>query len=205
MPDPAQQVPAPPRHDSTSSSSDRPSVRVPGFVVSPWDPTAALTTDVVIPPDALVLLPEWIDGQDRALYRDENAGLLKTLRAEGVPVVYAYPADRRAYLTEHGAADVLVEIAVGVAGNATSAVLGWIAALTYTRVRGALGANGEPQVDATEVTVRVVEVHETAAGRTTRGVEVTGPVGSLKDALEQALKHPEIAHERGVAGEVSER
>ncbi|KQV16572.1 MULTISPECIES: hypothetical protein [unclassified Kitasatospora] len=90
----------------------------------------------------LYLLPdETVDGA--AAYREDIAGLIKTLRRDGVDIDFALPKNARGYRSEYSAesvvASIAVAVAIGVSSDAIKAAAKAIATAVRARVRSTLG------------------------------------------------------------------
>lgn len=151
-----------------------------------WDvPTEDLPARVMAAPASsrLFLLPDQtIDGV--GIYRDDVAGLVKTLRRRGVDIDFASAREDRRYLSEYGAGDLVAIIGLAVAGNLTSELIQGIAVAVWHRARSALGTDSTPeQVDSANVTVRVAEIVRNDHEVVVRGLEVTSPVADVEGLI----------------------
>lgn len=137
--------------------------------------------------ERVYLLPDkTVDGI--GVYHDDAAGLVKTLQHEGVDVEFAYPQKIRRYLSEYSATPVLTMIVVSVTSSLTTALIQSIVKIAWARARSAMGGSpAAAQVHIAQVTVKIAEIERTDAGTVLRGVEVTGPVGSLEELLRSAI------------------
>ncbi|MDI5971535.1 hypothetical protein POF50_019745 [Streptomyces sp. SL13] len=160
--------------------------------VTRWDISAEdLPTPVLVTPanSRLFLLPDkTVDGV--GIYKDDVAGLVKTLKHNGVDIDYSSAREDRRYLSEYGAADVAAEIMLAVAGNLTSEVIKSIAMTVWHRVRSAIGAESTQQeVDSANVTVRIAEIvrndHETVI----RGLEITSRATEIEGIIRDAISN----------------
>ncbi|TLS40189.1 hypothetical protein FE633_42990 [Streptomyces montanus] len=135
----------------------------------------------------LFLLPDTtLDGV--GIYRDDAAGLVKTMRHQGMDIDFALPREDRRYLSEYGAIDVVAVIAVAVAGNLSTDVLKSIGQLVWHRARSALGGGCTPQqVDSAPVTVKAAEVTRNGDEIVIRGLEVSGRAADIEGLLRNAL------------------
>ncbi|MGW6704727.1 hypothetical protein ACWGDE_07530 [Streptomyces sp. NPDC054956] len=141
----------------------------------------------------LFLLPDkTIDGV--GIYRDDVAGLVKTLRHNGVDIDFASVREDRRYLSEYGAAgEVVAVIALAVAGNYTGDVIKSIARTAWQRARSAIGsASPGEEVESAYVTVRIAEIVRSDQETVIRGLEITSPVADIESLLRGALsdRHP---------------
>ena len=121
-----------------------------------WDVTSDdIPAPVLVGPacDRVYLLPDkMIDGI--AVYRDDVAGLVKTLRHEGVDVEFAYPREARRYLSEYSSTPPLIMIAISVSSSLTTALIQHIAKIAWARARSAMGGSlATAEVGAAQVTV----------------------------------------------------
>ncbi|WP_370084273.1 hypothetical protein [Streptacidiphilus sp. MAP12-16] len=126
------------------------------------------------------------------VYRDDVAGLVKTLRYESVDVEFAYPRESRRYLSEYSATPVVATIAVSVSASLTTALVQCIVRIAWARARSAMGGNPPTaEVGSAQITVKIAEIERTDAGTVVRGLEVTGPVGNLEELLRAAVTGPQ--------------
>jgi hypothetical protein len=160
--------------------------------VTRWDVSVGdLPTTVLATPanSRLFLLPDkTVDGV--GIYKDDVAGLVKTLKHNGVDIDFALAREDRRYLSEYGAADVAAVIMLAVAGNLTGDVIKGIAATVWHRVRAAIGAEStQEEVDSANVTVRIAEIvrndHETVI----RGLEITSRVANIEGIIRDAISN----------------
>jgi hypothetical protein len=77
--------------------------------------------------DEIVFFPEYMDGEI-AVYRSAVIPLVKRLRAGGINARYAFPPERRTWLREYSAGEVLGAVAIGIGTGAPWFVLGQILA-----------------------------------------------------------------------------
>ncbi|MET9722420.1 hypothetical protein [Streptomyces zaomyceticus] len=141
----------------------------------------------------LFLLPDkLIDGV--GIYRDDVAGLVKTLRHNGVDIDFASAREDRRYLSEYGAAgEVVAVIALAVVGNYTGDAIKSIARAAWQRARSAIGAaSSREEVESAYVTVRIAEIVRSDQETVIRGLEVTSPVANIESLLHGAIadRHP---------------
>ncbi|MFC9591586.1 hypothetical protein ACFTUC_17580 [Streptomyces sp. NPDC056944] len=135
----------------------------------------------------LFLLPDkTIDGV--GIYRDDVAGLVKTLRHNGVDIDFASAREDRRYLSEYGAAgEVVAVIALAVVGNYTGDLIKIIARTAWQRARSAIGTGpSREEVDSATVTVRIAEIIRSDQETVIRGLEVTSPVADIESLLRGA-------------------
>ncbi|MEU2470413.1 hypothetical protein ABZ601_04790 [Streptomyces sp. NPDC012842] len=136
----------------------------------------------------LFLLPDkTIDGV--GIYRDDVAGLVKTLRHNGIDIDFASAREDRRYLSEYGAAGEIVGIiALAVVGNYTGDLIKSIARAAWQRARTAIGHGSSPEeVESAIVTVRIAEISSTDQEAIIRGLEVTSPVADVERILRSAI------------------
>ena len=67
--------------------------------------------------DSILLLPTKVEANNVALYLDQDAGFVKSARAEGVDLSLATDKEQNRYLSEYSAGDVIAQILLGVTGN----------------------------------------------------------------------------------------
>lgn len=161
------------------------------FTVRSWDPSSRTDSriDYAGSSDKLLLLPDYIDDDGRALYRDDNAGLVKTALADDIPLQFAYPKGERAYLSEHGAAEVVANLfLLSGEGVLTSAAV-WAAKLLVAKVRAALGQATEEEVAQAPVRLRIAKIEHSPGSQVISGIDLEGPVGSISEALAQLLQN----------------
>ncbi|QQQ74795.1 hypothetical protein IOD16_27160 [Saccharothrix sp. 6-C] len=141
-----------------------------------------------VDPGTLLLLPDKIGKEGRALYRDDNAGLVKTIRAEGASLEFAWPRDRRAYVSEFGAGEVIAAVTLGVVGNFTTDVIRYMYRIVQFRVAAALG---RPVLDGQEidevVTFKVARFESSPQRRVIEGLECSGPVSGVIDLIKSLV------------------
>jgi hypothetical protein len=158
--------------------------------VTRWDVSAGeLPKQVLAAPagNRLFLLPDkTVDGV--GLYRDDVAGLVKTLRHHGVEIDFAVAREDRRYLSEYGAADVVAVIGLAVAGTITSDLIKSVALAVWQRTRSAIGGEPTPEeVDSANVTVKVAEIVRNDQETVIRGLEVTSRVADIESLLRNAI------------------
>ncbi|WP_327172578.1 hypothetical protein OG471_30655 [Streptomyces sp. NBC_01336] len=132
------------------------------------------------------------------LYRDDVAGLVKTLRRRGVDIDFASAREDRRYLSEYGAGDLVAVIGLAVAGNLTGELIKGIAVAVWHRARSALGTDSTPEeVDSANVTVRIAEIVRTDHEVVVRGLEVTSPVADVEGLIRGLISGrvpPQLPH-----------
>ncbi|MFG2718879.1 hypothetical protein ACGFW5_11410 [Streptomyces sp. NPDC048416] len=139
----------------------------------------------------LYLLPDkTIEGM--AAYLGSTAGLVKTLRRDGIDIDFALPKDARRYLSEYSAdsviASIAVAVAIGVSSDAVKAAAKAIAATARARARSVLGrSDGVAATDDALITVKIAELELRQPGVTLRGVEITGRVSEIERLTGEAL------------------
>ncbi|MFF2144413.1 hypothetical protein [Kitasatospora sp. NPDC058190] len=142
----------------------------------------------------LYLLPDkTVDGV--AAYHEDIAGLVKTLKRDGVAIDFAVPKDARGYLSEYSADAILATIGVAVLTNLSTevakAVAKNIATTARARIRAAL-RRSDPAVDveAALVTVKIAELEIGQPGVILRGVEITAHADQIERLAGEALLRP---------------
>jgi hypothetical protein len=154
----------------------------------------------------LYLLPDKIaDGV--AAYREDLAGLVKTLRRDGVDIEFALPKDARVYRSEYSAdsviASITIGVAIGVSADAVKAVAKAIAAAARAWVRSALGrSNNEADADSALVTVKIAELEIGQNKVVLRGVEITGRTSQIERLAGEALGRPVVPSQELEEGSV---
>ncbi|MFE6524186.1 hypothetical protein [Streptomyces sp. NPDC057794] len=167
-------------HDFYSSQKG-----VTGWDVAEEDlPNKVLTAQAA---NRLFLLPDkTIDGV--GIYRDDVAGLVKTLRHHGVDIDFALAREDRRYLSEYSAVEIVAAIGLAVAGTLTSDLVKSISLTVWQRARSALGVgSAREEVDAANVAVRIAEIVRNDQETVIRGLEVTGPVAEIESLICQAI------------------
>jgi len=157
-----------------------------------WSPTRELTEGAVLEnasEGTLLLLPDKFSEAGKAQYRDFNAGLIKTLKANGVSLEYAYSRDERTFLSEYSAGEIIDSIVLGVVGNYTADVIKMMASVVWQRVRVATHREGK-ELEQVKVSLKIAEYSIEADRKVVRGLEYTGPVGGIEKALLAALENP---------------
>jgi hypothetical protein len=156
--------------------------------VVPWQPTSNLidpSTLAEAEPGTILLLPDKIDDSGRALYRDGSAGVVKTTRAYGADVQFAWPTEHRAYLSEFGAGEIVANIALAVIGNFTHDTAKHVVQLLRLRLAAALGRSlGDVANDSSPVTVKFSRFEQAADRRLIEGFECSGPADSVTQIIE---------------------
>lgn len=142
----------------------------------------------------LYLLPDKITG-GVAAYHEDIAGLVKTLRRDGVDIEFSLPKDARVYRSEYSADGVIASIAIGVAigisAEAVTAAAKAIAAAARARVRSAVGrSHNEADADSALVTVKIAELEIGQNKVVLRGVELTGRPSQIERLASEALGRP---------------
>ncbi|MEV4451941.1 hypothetical protein [Streptomyces mirabilis] len=127
-----------------------------------------------------------------AAYREDIAGLVKTLRRDGVDIEFALPKDARVYRSEYSADSVIASIAIAVAIGASSeavvAAAKAIASTARARVRSVLGrSDNEADADSALVTVKIAELEIGQDKVVLRGVELTGRTSQIERLTSEAL------------------
>ncbi len=137
--------------------------------------------------ERVFLLPDkTLDGI--GLYRDDVAGLVKTLRHDDVDVDFAYSQETRRYLSEYGSVDLLAVIEVAVVNDLTAPIIQNIVKIVWARARSAMGGNDrEGELEGARVMVKIAEIEHTPSGPVVRGIEATGPVKDLEQLLRAVL------------------
>ncbi|MFD9720789.1 hypothetical protein [Streptomyces sp. NPDC059076] len=145
------------------------------------------------PGNRLYLLPEkTID--EVALYGDDAAGLIKTLKSRGVDIEFSHPQQDRKYLSEYSSTDVVAVISLAVAASLTGDLVKAIARVAWKRVQISVGTERTEEITPPpSVAVRIAEIARSDDGVTIRGFEITGPIGSIEEALQRAINQGEEA------------
>lgn len=165
---------------------------IEAYSVVAWSPTRELVEGAVLEnasEGALLLLPDKFSGAGKAQYRDFNAGLVKTVRANGASLEYAYSRDEREFLSEYSAGEVIDSIVLGVIGNYTADVIKMMATVVWQRVRAASHKEGK-ELEQAKVCLKIAEYSIEPGRKVLRGLKYTGPVGGVERALLAALENP---------------
>ncbi|MFF1643207.1 hypothetical protein ACFVXA_37465 [Streptomyces sp. NPDC058246] len=157
--------------------------------VTRWDiseadlPVAVLTAPTG---DRVFLLPDSsIDGI--AVYRDDVAGLIKTLRHRGVDIDFACAREDRRYLSEYGATEVVATVGIAVATTLTTDLVKSIVLTAWQRARSSLGPScPEEEVSEACVTVKIAEIVRTGNETVIRGLEITSQLADVENLLQAA-------------------
>ncbi|MFF1322407.1 hypothetical protein ACFVZZ_23690 [Streptomyces chartreusis] len=161
--------------------------------VTRWDLSASDLPATVLNAAAggrVFLLPDsYVDGM--ALYRDDVAGLIKTLRHRGVDIDFACGREDRRYLSEYGASEVVATIGIAVATTLTTDLVKSIVLTAWQRARSSLGP-GCPDEEVGEacVTVKAAEIVRGENETVIRGLEVTGRLADIENLIQAALSDP---------------
>ncbi|MFD5873863.1 hypothetical protein [Streptomyces sp. NPDC060322] len=162
--------------------------------VGTWSAGAQLVAEhlrVPVLAGRLYLLPDKaVDGT--AAYQADVAGLVKTLKRDGVDIEFALTKDARGYLSEYSAdgvaASIALAVAIGVSSDGVKAAAKAIAAAARARVRAALGrSDTEADADTALVTVKIAELELGRPGIIMRGVEITGSVNQIERLAGETL------------------
>ncbi|QTD95779.1 hypothetical protein [Streptomyces cyanogenus] len=158
-----------------------------------WDISAAhLPATVLTAPtgDRVFLLPDSsIDGM--ALYRDDVAGLIKTLRHLGVDIDFACAREDRRYLSEYGATEVVATIGLAVVTTLTTDLVKSIVLTAWQRARSSLGPScPDEEVDEARVTVKIAEIVRTENETAIRGLEITSRLADIETLIQAAVSDP---------------
>ncbi|WP_432121044.1 hypothetical protein [Streptomyces sp. S1] len=158
--------------------------------VARWDISAAdLPERVLAAPTGsrVFLLPDsHADGM--ALYRDDVAGLIKTLRHRGVDIDFACAQEDRRYLSEYGAIEVVATIGIAVATTLTTDLVKSIVLTAWQRARSSLGPSSPAEeVDEARVTVKIAEIVRAENETVVRGLEITGRLTDIENLIQRAV------------------
>ncbi|MBW1604673.1 hypothetical protein JJV70_21725 [Streptomyces sp. JJ66] len=158
--------------------------------VTRWDISAAdLPERVLTAPTGgrMFLLPDSrVDGV--AVYRDDVAGLIKTLRHRDVDIDFACAREDRRYLSEYGAIEVVATISIAVATTLTTDLIKSIVLTVWQRARSSLGHNCPiEEVDEAPVTVKIAEIVRAENETVIRGVEITGRLTDIDNLIQRAV------------------
>lgn len=161
--------------------------------VTRWDVSAAdLPVTVLTAPTSgrVFLLPDSsVDGM--AAYRDDVAGLIKTLRHRGVDIDFACAREDRRYLSEYGATEVVATIGIAVATTLTTDLVKSIVLTAWQRARSALGPSSPAEeVDEARVTVKIAEIVRAENGTVIRGLEITSRLADIENLIQTAVSDP---------------
>ncbi|MEU0450993.1 hypothetical protein [Streptomyces tendae] len=161
--------------------------------VTRWDISAAdLPETVLTAPTGgrVFLLPDSrVDGM--AVYRDDVAGLIKTLRHRGVDIDFACAREDRRYLSEYGATEVVATIGIAVATTLTTDLVKSLVLTAWQRARSAVGSScPDEEVDEARVTVKIAEVVRTENETAIRGLEITSRVADIENLIRAAMADP---------------
>jgi hypothetical protein len=194
---------------SKSAESER------SMTLSSWVPDQELVQDKVLDrvgPGTVLLLPDKVDEAGIALYSDTNAGLIKTARNAGVPIDFGFDVDRRKYLSEYSAGEVIATVLLGIGTNLTTDLLKHVWTVAKIKVRSILGESAdEPQVDAAIVRLRIAHIEKQKDHVVAEGIEYVGPAGKITNVLSAVLQGAvenghtaNLGKQNGAAGAVSE-
>jgi hypothetical protein len=165
-----------------------------GVTTIPWTPDSGLIDPSVLVKaevGTLLLLPEKTDDQGRALYRDDNAGLVKTLRQKGARMEFSCRKDRRTYLSEFSAGEIIANIALGVIGNFTTDVIKYATYAIQLRVAAALGRAIYDDFEREDaIRVKIARFESSFDRRIIEGLECTGPAEEVIQVIEALANQP---------------
>lgn len=165
---------------------------VEAHAVVAWTPKRELADSAVLsnlPVGTLLILPDKFSEDGKPQYRDDNAGLVKTAKANGIPLEYSFSRDKRQLLSEYSAGVIVANILLGVAGNFAADGIKMVANVVRLRVRAALHKDGE-ELEAAGVRLRIAEYSSGPDWKVIRGLEYSGPVAGVEKALLEALENP---------------
>lgn len=139
----------------------------------------------------LFLLPAKIDDTRGALYLDESAGLVKTLKAQDEENEFAHGKEDRAYLSEYGAGDlveyVVASITLGVIGNVTTDILRRIVKAARILVkRRTFGSPGE--VERSHVSIEIAKIEENQGARIIEGIKYRGDMAGFERSMDAIMQ-----------------
>lgn len=159
--------------------------------VMSWSPGPGLIDPAVLAeaaPGTLLLLPDKVGDQNQALYRDDNAGLVKTVRAEGAKIEFAWPDEKRVYLSEFGAGEIIANIALGVIGNFTTDTIKYCTYAVRVRVAAALGRSISEQLpNDSSIRVNIARFESSSERRLIEGLECVGPATEVIKVIESLV------------------
>ncbi|UOZ10199.1 hypothetical protein [Amycolatopsis sp. WQ 127309] len=146
--------------------------------------------------DNILLLPTKVEANNVALYLDQDAGFVKSVRAEGVNLSMATDKDKNRYLSEYSAGEVIAQILLGVVGNLSTDYLKMTVIATRVRIVSVLA--GFPLNRSKDrVRISIAELKVTETTREASGVTLEIPVGyftegddTVANILAQALGKP---------------
>ncbi|MER7978297.1 hypothetical protein [Streptomyces sp. NPDC095817] len=161
--------------------------------VTRWDISAADLPETLLAASTggrVFLLPDSsIDGM--ALYRDDVAGLVKTLRHRGVDIDFAYEREDRRYLSEYGATEVVATIGIAVITTLTTDLVKSIVMTAWQRARSSLGPScPAEEVDEARVTIKIAEIVRSENETVIRGLEVTSRLAEIENLIQAAVSDP---------------
>lgn len=157
-----------------------------------WTPNHELADPAVLSSVAtgtLLILPDKFSDNGRPQYRDDNAGLVKTAKANGVALEYSFSREERELLSEYSAGAIVANILLGVAGNFAADAIRKVAHVVRLRVRAALHKEGK-DLEKAVVRLRIAEYSSGPDWKVVRGLEYSGPVAGVEKALLEALESP---------------
>ncbi|MGJ5692186.1 hypothetical protein GTW50_14925 [Streptomyces sp. SID7815] len=164
--------------------------------VARWNVSAAdLPERVLTAPSGgrVFLLPDSrVDGV--AVYRDDVAGLVKTLRHRGVDIDFACAREDRRYLSEYGATAVVATVGIAVATTLTTDLVKSIVLTAWQRARSSLGPScPAEEVEEARVTVKIAEIVRTENETVVRGFEITGRLADIDNLVQLAVSDSALA------------
>jgi hypothetical protein len=146
--------------------ADGASVQVTAFV--PDMHLAQLLADRGDPAQILVL-PRAVYG-DRAVYRDADLTMVKTLRSQGVPIDFLHPATRRTFQSEYSA-ELVVFFLIFVAEALGEQAVQEMARYLWHSIRNASASGDAPPP---QLTVEIRQYVEDGDRRELRGLRISG-------------------------------
>jgi hypothetical protein len=160
--------------------------------VTAWTPRRELADPNVLSSVALgtlLILPDKFSDDGKPQYRDDNAGLVKTAKANGFALEYSFSREQRQLLSEYSAGAIVANILLGVAGIFAADGIKMVVNVVRLRVRAALH-NEDREVEEAVVRLRIAEYSSGPDWKVVRGLEYSGPVAGVEKALLEALESP---------------
>lgn len=162
-------------------------------VVKQWTPEARLWDPEFIEQTAgasLALLPDRFDADSGdAMYQEDVAGIVKTVRARGGGLEFAFPKGRRQYISEHGAAEVVTHVGFALIDPLTYDLAKLMLQTVALKVRARLGLSPAEDVSRAEVNVKLARLNSGGpSGVLASDLEISGSVEGVERVLKALIE-----------------
>ncbi|MFC9832564.1 hypothetical protein ACFVKB_01865 [Rhodococcus sp. NPDC127530] len=174
-----------------------------GVTVSAWVPDVTFWDDEFWKQSgaAAVLLPDRLDGASgRAYYQEDSAGIVKAVKHRGGSLAFAFPGDRRDYISEHGAAEVVTHIGFALVDPLTYDVVKWLVIAAAMKAGARLGIGPNEENASAPVSVKIARLPTNRQGGVVaEGIEISGTIEEVERTL-RAIVEGGSEHGAGTGG-----